>query len=65
MQITMKKYNTPESLEIEMGIHYEILNASGLSIMKDDENNARMADGGEVLSNRRSIWENNDNPFGK
>lgn len=61
----MKKYNTPESLEIEMGIHHDILTVSGPAIMKDDDNNERMADGNAVLSNRRSIWEDNDNPFGK
>lgn len=60
----MKKYNTPESLEIEMGIHYEILNASGLSIMKENGEELT-ADGNAVLSNRRSIWEDNDNPFGR
>ena len=60
----MKKYNTPESLEIEMGIHHDILTVSGPAIMKDGDS-ARMADDGAVLSNRRSIWEDNDNPFGR
>ena len=62
MQTTMKKYNTPESLEIEMGIHHDILT---VSIIYKDGNNARMADESDALSNRRSIWEDNDNPFGK
>ena len=66
MQITMKKYITPESLEIEMGIHHDILSISGPAIIRDKENgNARMADESDALSNRRGIWENNDNPFGK
>ena len=60
----MKKYNTPESLEIEMGIHHDILTVSGPAIMKEGDS-ARRADDGAVLSNRRSIWEDNDNPFGR